>query len=247
MTARTSPPSAPRRLRWLAIGVNASVSGCFPSDVPDEPALVEETSPERVSAVAPPPWHPPLESGRYFNYRDPRNAGTGSGPSESQGVPPPPIAMPSEEPPPEEQASGSSSLRDAGPRADPNDRPVVDAAVPDAAAAPPACSGHELFGICWYLGEPGASCEQTCASHGEVDAAASAHVGTTQQGGSPQDCVLILNALAARYQVRVASRDEMGVGCHLSGADSDPYWLSRPAFEPTACLSGVRIVCGCRE
>jgi hypothetical protein len=58
---------------------------------------------------------------------------------------------------------------------------------------------------------------------------------------------LVLNALGQRYRARTASREEDGVGCYLSATDGDPYWLSWPPFEPTACLSGVRIACGCSD
>jgi hypothetical protein len=103
-----------------------------------------------------------------------------------------------------------------------------------------------VFGICWYLGEPGESCEMTCAEHGGPDGMASEHVGTASQGGSREDCVLILSALGQRYRV-VSTEHDVGVGCHVPVSGEDPHWLSSPPFRPSAYLRNARIACGCND
>ena len=136
----------------------------------------------------------------------------------------------------------------------PVDEPVVEPPVfeppapddMDAGAPPPACAGAELFGICWYIGKEGQSCEQTCADHGGPDGAASEHVGTAYQGGSREDCVLILNALGQPYRVRTTEHDQ-GVGCHVPAGDEYQHWLSYPPFNPRAKLPTARIACGCKH
>jgi hypothetical protein len=59
--------------------------------------------------------------------------------------------------------------------------------------------------------------------------------------------VLLLSALGQRYRARSESREEDGVGCHLSAEEGNPHWLSWPPFDPMAYLPGVRIVCGCSD
>ncbi|MEY2934151.1 MAG: hypothetical protein RL033_4900 [Pseudomonadota bacterium] len=253
MSARTSPPSVPRRLHWLVLGVSTSWLGCAEwLAVPDEPGLKDAPAP-RVTTVAPPQWRPPLGESRYFSQHGWPTAvsGLGSGdpplPSEQSETPTSgtlPSGTPTVETPSVVHGAGGSARLDAGREVE---TPVSDAAVPDPVIPPALCVGHEMFGICWYLGEPGASCEQTCAAHGGPDVDGAAHVGVARQGGSPEDCVLLLSALGQRYRARTVSREEDGVGCYLSADDGDPYWLSWPPFEPTACRSGVRIVCGCSD
>lgn len=215
--------------------------------MPDEPGLKDDPAP-RVTTVAPPQWRPPLEESRYFSQHGwPTATGAGLDSRETPLVAEPPVTL-TEAPPVETPSvvhgTGGSGVLDAGREAEP---PVSDAAPPDAVSPPAACVGQELFGICWYLGEPGASCEQTCAAHGGPDVVASAHVGVARQGGSPEDCVLLLSALGQRYRARTESREEDGMGCHLSAEEGNPHWLSWPPFDPTACLPGVRIVCGCSD
>jgi hypothetical protein len=233
------------------MGLGASLSSCSQwLEVPGEPAMADEDLP-RVSTLpqAPPPWQPPLEGSRYFGERSPS----------SIDQHPPPSDPPVSAVPPLGQSAASSRGSDGGALLAPGEPPLLDAGTsrPDEAGSgvdaaspppppPPACAGEELFDICWYLGEPGASCEQTCAGHGGLDVAVAAYVGTERQGGSREDCVLILNALGQRYRVRSIESEE-GVGCHLAGEDADPYWVSYPAFQASACLRGVRIVCGCSD
>lgn len=152
------------------------------------------------------------------------------------------------------QSSSVDGARDAGVGVTASEPPAADAAVAtpaeegnvDAASPPPGCAGVEVFGICWYLGEPGESCVETCAERGGPDGAASAHVGTASQGGSREDCVLILNALGQRYRVR-STEHEQGVGCHLPAGDEDPHWLSFPPFSASAYLRNASITCGCND
>lgn len=153
----------------------------------------------------------------------------------------------SSEPPP----SSSGTTRDAG-VVSPPEQPSPDAAVEpppeeneeEPVSPEPRCAGAELFGVCWYLGREGESCAQTCAEHGGTDGLASEHVGIASQGGSREDCVLILNALGQRYRVRSTEHD-VGVGCHVPVGGEDPHWLSSPPFRATAYLRNARIACGC--
>lgn len=252
MLARTSPPPGPRRLPWLALGLNAGLTGCSSwLEVPDEPTMVEEAP--RVSTVpsAPPPWQPPLEGSRYFGQSAPPSIGERPEP----GAPPhsavsPGVTSPGVLPVPPFASSGA--VRDAGVVLVPP--PVSDAAVEpppeggngEPVSPPPDCVGAELFGICWYLGEAGESCTQTCAERGGPDSSASAHVGTASQGGSREDCVLILNALGQRYRVRSTEHD-VGVGCHVPTGGEDPHWLTSPPFRASAYLRNARIACGCND
>lgn len=249
MPARTSPPLAPRRLPWLALGLNAGLSSCSSwLAVPEEAVTPAETPPVSTVPAAPPPWQPPLEGSRYFGQRDPTQSDPLPAPDSavSSGLPP---RVPPSGPP-----ASVDGARDGGVTGTASEPPASDAAVSDpgpagrldAASPPLACAGAEVFGICWYLGEAGESCEQTCAAHGGPAVAASTHVGTEAQGGSREDCVLILSALGQRYRVRGTEHD-VGVGCHLPAGDGDPHWLSAPPFEATAFLRNAHVACGCND
>ncbi len=111
----------------------------------------------------------------------------------------------------------------------------------------PSCGadGALLWGICWYLGAFGDSCDTTCGAHGGCDAAAPAHVGTAAQGGSAAECQEIFAALGYAGTVATGVNSE-GYGCHLWTPASE-WWLSGPAFDPSASADGARIVCGCEE
>jgi len=92
----------------------------------------------------------------------------------------------------------------------------------------------------------GASCEETCAPHAGLSGAASAYVGSEQQGGSAAECGAILELLGESSPALAATRtDAVGVGCHLFGAERDPYWLSEPDLDPSSNLAIVSVVCGC--
>lgn len=114
-----------------------------------------------------------------------------------------------------------------------------------AGSAGAACAGVLNWGLCWYLGPRGSSCDATCAAHGGLDAGAEAYVGITAQGGSVTECSELLRLLGVNARTSVASRNDVGLGCHLY--DNDPYWLDDPAFATDAHVREARIVCACRQ
>lgn len=175
-----------------------------------------------------------------------------------------PLVAPSE--PGSSGESGLPRALEGSPTPEAVSQAVVDAGSPpvrvndagsDAAEAPPAaapsdagapCDGVERFGICWYLGAAGASCDDTCSLHGGTSDAAPARVGTRAQGGSPEECQTILSGLGEPADVIVATRpDDRGVGCHLFGVARDPYWLTGPSFQTSDQLSLARVACGCQR
>jgi len=119
-------------------------------------------------------------------------------------------------------------------------------------AGAPACAGARLFGLCWYLSAGGASCSDTCGSHGGYDNRATAYVGSSRQGGSIGECTQILNLLGKTGSVGEGMRpDDMGFGCHVwpNGRAGDSWWLDEPDFSPN--VSGgntqIEIACGCQR
>ncbi|MEY4545640.1 MAG: hypothetical protein RL685_1835 [Pseudomonadota bacterium] len=114
------------------------------------------------------------------------------------------------------------------------------------AAAPP-CAGVPHGDVCWYLGEAGTTCDQTCTGHGGYDAEASRLIGTTAQGGSAAQCAAILLLLGYDQAPAEASRPDVGLGCHVWGVEQRTYWLTEPEFAPSAESSEARVVCGCES
>ena len=99
------------------------------------------------------------------------------------------------------------------------------------------------FGICWYLGAFGESCNTTCASHGGYASATPEYVGTTSQGGSIEECGELFSALGFTPAV-TSGTNYLGYGCHL-WQPSVQWWLTGPDFDPDAAATGARIICGC--
>lgn len=113
----------------------------------------------------------------------------------------------------------------------------------------PGCStdGALLWGICWYLGAPGQSCTEVCASHGGYSDSTPEHVGVESQGGSPEECGQIFTALGYTRTVNEGYRDDgRGLGCHRWN-DGVLWWLNRPAFDPTHSMDPAQVACGCLE
>ncbi len=111
----------------------------------------------------------------------------------------------------------------------------------------PACSGVLYASICWYLGPDGSSCQDTCASHGQISPSAASHVGTTTQGGSLAECGKILGLLGITGSPLTTFRlDGRGLGCYQK-TNSNSWWLSAPDYGATASLGSVRRVCGCTQ
>ena len=98
----------------------------------------------------------------------------------------PPMNMPID-------AAIDARAADSGPR----DAGGRDGAARDAGtgAMLPACGGARALELCWYLGNAGASCEQTCSGKGGYDARATALLGTTGQGGNLGACAQVLAGL----------------------------------------------------
>ncbi len=117
-------------------------------------------------------------------------------------------------------------------------------AAPDAAAS---CGGTVALALCWYLSEPGDSCDATCVGHGGFDDRSLALVGTFYQGGSAQSCSDVLHALGAQEPVFTISHyDGVGLGCHRWAGMS--YWVDLPAlafFASYRSAPDVQIACAC--
>jgi hypothetical protein len=234
-----------RRFRLLAVGVSSlTFAGCAELlDLPDDPRVVD-SPPERVSSATDP------------------NGSAGEAPEGDRVVAEPDgredIVTPSLASPEAPALAGAGSevnvtIVDAGPDAGTDAAsdaggddagPAPEAPVPEEPAEPP-CAGQPLFGVCWYLGAAGDSCEETCAPHGGPSPLAPQHVGTTQQGGSNAECSAILAALGANTPAATAQRLTAGVGCHTFGAEGAPFWLSFPSFDPGDSVFTARIACGC--
>lgn len=141
--------------------------------------------------------------------------------------------------------AGRDAGQDAG--ADGGTDAGLDATVD--AALPPDCAGEIVFGVCWYLAQANTSCNDSCAAHGGYDSRTASYVGTSQQGGSIEECTAIMTALGRTDTVGPARRsDDYGFGCHVWVDGNDNYWLVDPPFRPSvAAPSGtaVRLVCGC--
>jgi len=103
--------------------------------------------------------------------------------------------------------------------------------------------GVPLWGICWYLGAPGASCAAACASHGGTASAAPEYVGTEGQGGSADECGQIFSALGYDGEVTPGT-NSVGYGCHR-WSDGGLWWLYNIDFDPAASAEPAEIVCGC--
>jgi hypothetical protein len=111
-----------------------------------------------------------------------------------------------------------------------------------------SCAGTSLDDVCWYLSADSQSCDQTCTTHGGVDDASLAFIGTAQQGGSVERCARVLVALIGPDDddVQAGTRTDVGAGCHVF-TNGDRWWLSAPAFDTNASLAGVRLACGCND
>jgi hypothetical protein len=114
------------------------------------------------------------------------------------------------------------------------------------------CVGALYGGICWYLGEFGANCSQTCTNHGGTSPDLANHVGTASQGGSLQECSAILGVLGVAGIVQSNSAS-IGVGCinYLATSSTDVidglYWIENTDYSDTASLPTAQLACGCRQ
>ena len=113
----------------------------------------------------------------------------------------------------------------------------------------PVCGGARALELCWYLGNAGASCEQTCSGKGGYDARATALLGTSAQGGNLGACAQVLAGLGYTGNVTPGFRsDGIGLGCHLWESEGrlDGWWLvSMPDFDPRASIQVASIACAC--
>lgn len=149
-------------------------------------------------------------------------------------------------PPDSEEPVVSQPALDAGIQTLDASTPIVasDAAASDAGA----CSGSSALELCWYLGRSGESCSEVCEAHGGFDDRSLSRVGTSWQGGSSDDCAVVLGALGLQGTVYAAARyDLRGLGCHRWD-DRVAYWIASPAlarFGPEARAPLAEIACAC--
>ena len=142
----------------------------------------------------------------------------------------------------------ASGVVDAGGQARP-DAGGADAGVLDGGhdAGAMSCGGRVVFGLCWYLGASGDSCNEACSRNGGFDPRAIEYVGTSNQGGSLAECTQVMRAFGIAATVGEGKRsDDLGAGCHL-WTDGAPWWLDDPSerFAAGEDASGVRIACAC--
>jgi hypothetical protein len=224
----------------LALSIGSALPACADIlGIPDQPRLTGDgPSPVPASAVT---ETPAFDANRLVAPSEPGNTDE-SGPPRAIGLAGSSTA---------EEARGRAPLDAGSPPENASDAGSDVAEVPPGASlsdAGVACAGIELFGICWYLGTAGASCDDTCSPHGGPSDAALARVGTRAQGGSPEECRAVLIGLGQPADVVTATRpDDRGVGCHLYGFARDPYWLTGPTFQTSDQLSLARIACGCQR
>jgi hypothetical protein len=102
-------------------------------------------------------------------------------------------------------------------------------------------------GICWYFGNPGASCATTCSTHGGTSPQAASFIGTPDQGGSLAKCVQLMGLFGLSTIIIERTRtDGLGLGCHTTPTLTIfNYWLSLPNYTDTAKMNNVRLICGC--
>lgn len=245
MSSARGGPVVPRALlRSARFALVLSIGSALPAcadilGIPDQPRWIGDVpSPVPPSAVTEPPA---IDANPLVAPSEPGNTNE-SGPLGAIGLEGSPTATEARGRAPLDAGSPLGNAIDAG--SDPGGAPPR-ASPSDAGAG---CAGIERFGICWYLGAAGASCDDTCSLHGGPSEAALARVGTSAQGGSPEECRAILIGLGQRADVVTATRpDDRGVGCHLYGFARDPYWLTRPSFETSDQLPLARIACGCQR
>jgi hypothetical protein len=106
------------------------------------------------------------------------------------------------------------------------------------------CSGVRALNLCWYLTPTSASCSSFCANHGGYDPRTLSAVGTAAQGGKAANCRAVISALGLSGTFQVGTRsDGRGFGCHQW--QTGLWWLSSPAFSPTASAASARVACAC--
>lgn len=137
-------------------------------------------------------------------------------------------------------AAGAGADQDAGPDA-------ADAAPAPAPDAAPVCGGTLIDELCWHLGEAGESCNEVCAQRGGYDERGTPIIGSDNQGGSLEQCTIILEALLNEAADTNDDNDNVGLGCHLRGNDEDRVWLDEPDFSPDESSDDARIACSCIE
>jgi hypothetical protein len=137
-------------------------------------------------------------------------------------------------------AAGAGGDLDAGADA-------ADAASDPTLDAGPICSGTLVDELCWYLGEVGESCTDTCAERGGYDERGTPIIGSDDQGGSLEQCTLILEVLLNEAAETDNDNDGDGLGCHLRGNDEDRFRIENTDFSPDESANDARIACSCIE
>lgn len=100
-----------------------------------------------------------------------------------------------------------------------------------------ACVSHA--GACWYLGPPGGSCDEACASHGGYNDLTRTWVGSE---GTDSQCLDVMNALG-QAQFVVVQDSGWGIGC-IAMSNGDVRRYTNPTT-PGASASDWRRACAC--
>ena len=115
--------------------------------------------------------------------------------------------------------------------------------VKDAAASPscpvtPGCTGEFVGGACWFIGEAGESCDDTCMSLGKTcDPATETFAGR----GGPNGCAAVVTALLIDAVPSELYRDTSGTGCIVFPLHED-WDTHRPP--PSHLTTGAATTCG---
>lgn len=116
-------------------------------------------------------------------------------------------------------------------------------AVPTATPTPCGGGGAAVGGSCWYLGDPGASCDATCGAIGATCAAATITFAGSE--GTNEHCQSVLAALGVTDPFAESSECLGGFGC-----SNIPGFLSaRCSAPPTTCAAAgatVARACACQ-
>ena len=100
--------------------------------------------------------------------------------------------------------------------------------------------------LCWFVGNMGEGCVETCTEHGGDDETAASVIGSPEQRGTWTACRDIVRLLGISGEVAAGYRtDGAGLGCHIWD-DGEIWWLYSPVYDPNATVANARRVCGCK-
>lgn len=105
------------------------------------------------------------------------------------------------------------------------------------------CDGATAGGHCWYLSEPGQTCDRLCLEYGGYDDATRTYAGSQ---GTDENCRFVLDVLNAPGS-SVAPTD-MGIvsaGCYYSPSFHARLRVENLSTLPFATSGTERIACAC--